>query len=95
MKKADEKVQKPKKEKGGKGGKGEHKQKEVHDESQNLRKAPILLKDGDMIGWGLASELQGDDLQTDEDAALRITLKNQPGKFKAGKEKGFVLGVGF
>jgi len=48
-----------------------------------------------MIGWGLSSDLQGDDLQTDEDAALRITLKKQPGKVKGGVEKGFVIGVDF
>lgn len=48
-----------------------------------------------MIGWGLASELQGDDLQTDEDAAYRLNVKKNPGKFKGGNEKAFGLGVNF
>ena len=37
-----------------------------------MRKAPILLKDGDLIGWGLAGELQNDDFQTDEDLNVLV-----------------------
>ena len=56
-----------------------------------MRKAPVLLKDGDIIGWGLTSDLEGDDLQTDEDVAFRLQIKKQPGKYKGEKEKPFEI----
>lgn len=54
-----------------------------------------MLKDGDILGWGLLSELEGDDLQTDEDLAWRVQLKNQPTKYKGKEAGGFKLNVDF
>lgn len=50
-KEADKKGKKEKK-----GGKTEAPLKALED-FQNLRRAPILLKDGDWLGWGPASAL--------------------------------------
>lgn len=36
-----------------------------------------MLKDGDWIGYGVKSQLEEDDLQTDEDNQLRILKRNQ------------------
>lgn len=65
------------------------------EECQNLRKAPVLLKDGDLLGWGPASELEGDDYQTDEDLAWRVQLKKDTVKYKGKEKGGFKLGVDF
>lgn len=60
-----------------------------------MRKAPVLLKDGDILGWGLTTDLQGDDLQTEEDLAWRVQLKKETAKFKGKENAGFRLGVEF
>ena len=40
-----------------------------------MKRAPILLKDGDWVGYGLFEDLNGDDYQTDEDLTLRALKK--------------------
>lgn len=55
----------------------------------------MLLKDGDLLGWGRAADLDGDDLQTDEDMAFRVQLKKETTKVKGKEKGGFSLGVGF
>ena len=60
-----------------------------------MRKAPILLKDGDILGWTLTRQIEGDDFQTDEDLAWRIQVKNQPTKYKSKEQGGFKLNVDF
>jgi hypothetical protein len=60
-----------------------------------LRKAPVLLKDGDILGWGLASELPGDDLQTEEDLVWRAQVKKETAKYKPKEMVGFKVHVDF
>ena len=48
-----------------------------------------------MLGWGPASDLEGDDFQTDEDLAWRVQLKKETAKYKGKEKGGFKLGVDF
>jgi hypothetical protein len=54
-----------------------------------LRKAPILLKDGDWIGWGISSFFVGDDLQTDEDLNVLIILPS----FESSNKKLYIVAM--